>query len=238
MQLSKEELAEEYEHISEEITQTEKERLRVMNQKVGPQKIVDELTQKNRDLLSKRRKLEEKQKELKKALVGKMEIYQSRWGYHSCSYHHYMKIKQVRSNFYAALQVQAQWERWNRKATWNRYRWYKIRNEKNQPIDRGIIERIEEPPRCPIFSRTTPASTNVFQYWKTAHMYREHPDTQRTTFVDDMGILAEFERAQPKERIIDVEPMKIPEDVLDKWLEEHTFITALRKKREKNVALP
>jgi hypothetical protein len=234
--ITKESLQRAIDQLSEEIHLTEVERRQVQNLKQERKKVVAELEQKNRELLSKQQQLGWKQDHLRRILKKENnagEIYESRWGFHPCSRTHYQKLKYLRSKFYEALRKQAAWDRWSRKKTTNRRRMIKIRNSDRQVIGYERGEPIQEPPRCPIFSRTVRGTSNAFEHVQGVHMYREHPTTLRNTFVEDMGIEQDFLNAHPQKKIEDVTQVVIPEQQLDIWVQELMHLEFLSD-RQKN----
>jgi len=47
-------------------------------------------------------------------------VYESRWGFHSCSYETFRKLKFLHKWYYQTLKDHARWQRWNRKFPHNR----------------------------------------------------------------------------------------------------------------------
>lgn len=232
--VTKESLQQKIEELSKEIELTEIELRQVQNEKYQRRQVLKELEQKNRDLISKKKQIEYKQGRLRKIIQEGEDapsIHESKWGFHPCSRTHYQKLKYLRARFYEALRKEAAWKRWTRRKTTNRWSRIKIRNSDHQVIGYERTYPIQEPPRCPLFSRTVRGTSNAFERVKGVHQYRKHPDTLRNTFVDDMGLEKDFILAQPQEKLEDVIPLEIPERQLDRWIKEFLHLDFLEKRK-------
>jgi hypothetical protein len=80
-------------------------------------------------------------------------VYQSRWGFHSCNYETYLKLKKLKKYYWKAIYRIAEWNRWNNKLPHNRIirKWH--RNEKGQRVGFEIVGQKPEPQRLPVFTR-------------------------------------------------------------------------------------
>lgn len=87
-------------------------------------------------------------------------VFQSRFGFHPCSKETSKKLRFLNGVHAKALHLEAAWERWNRKAPWNRIQKRYIRDEKGVKIGKEIVldangkpAEWKEPQLCPFFDR-------------------------------------------------------------------------------------
>jgi len=106
------------------------------------------------------------------------QIFQSRFGYHPCSYETFKKLKFLNKIYYQALHSTAAWRRWKRKDPHNRIMRRKIRNEQKQVIGYEEPKPMPEPLICPIFAKKIKEKA----HWDK---YKYHKDG----FLDDFVVL-------------------------------------------------
>jgi len=80
---------------------------------------------------------------MKTALETK--AYQSRWGYHSCDYETFLKLKKLNKLYFKALKMRAEWHRWYRKEPQNRVICKYKRDEQGRRISKEVIGPRPEP---------------------------------------------------------------------------------------------
>ncbi len=124
-----------------------------------------------------------------------MTTHKSRFGFHSCSYETFRKLKRLNFLGLAALRRSAEWERWNRKLPQNRKRYV------------GGKEGYEG-----VKKNNVPKSHRVYVPWT-------EPDT---FYMSDRELVLEDSRnaRRPVEKETDVKPLKMSEAAIDKLLAE------------------
>jgi len=122
-----------------------------------------------------------------------MNTFQSRWGFHPCDYHVFLKLKRVHKAYWEGLRKVAAWRRWERKRPCNRVicRWQ--RDAAGRKITRVIAGPRPEP--C------------------VPGIYREICESE-------ILIPQEFHNARHGRPEDQVKPLQIPLAALDRWCDE------------------
>jgi len=129
----------------------------------------------------------------------------SKWGHHPCDYETYLKLKKINKHWQRAIHIAAAWERWNRKAKWNRVIRHRIRNNKGQVIGYEEAQPLAEPQLVPPFHEIGCKNT-----W-----------SQTVLLCKTVDILAEYRNARyPKQNPEDVKAMKISTEKINSLLSE------------------
>jgi len=51
-------------------------------------------------------------------MLATQEIHKSRWGYHPCDYHTFVKLKEIHKYFWKTVRDSHRWKRWDRKTVY------------------------------------------------------------------------------------------------------------------------
>lgn len=115
------------------------------------------------------------------------QTFQSRWGYHPCSYETSRRLKLISKVYHRAINMAAKWKRWKRKDPKNRAIRQKIRNELGQVIGYQKPIPMPEPILCPIFTTfdirdgNTTVTTNGSEWVVDCAQARRPQPTQAAT---------------------------------------------------------
>ena len=80
-------------------------------------------------------------------------VVRSRWGFHSCEFSTYRKLKLLNVVYQQAVRMAHAWQRWKRKDPHNRVSRRRIRSEDGRTIGYDRPTPRAEPPLCTVFSR-------------------------------------------------------------------------------------
>jgi len=126
------------------------------------------------------------------------ETYKSRWGFHPCDYQTFKKLKFLHKLYHEALRKKAEWERWERKAPWNRVIRHKIRNSQGQVIGFQPPVCRPEPELCPVFNEKV----------KEVHMR-------------NLDVFADYQNARhPSPLPEEVQPLKLSLEEIDRLYQQ------------------
>jgi len=126
-------------------------------------------------------------------------VYKSRWGYHSCDYETFLKLKKLHKLYWQTVYRFAAWERWDRKLPHNRVIRRKLRSEDGTPHGYEVVGMQPEPKYCPYFV--------VERYgWKR---------------IASHGIVEAYRTARtPRSKAENVKPLDLSVERIDKILAE------------------
>lgn len=79
------------------------------------------------------------------------DVFESRWGFHSCDYDTFRKLKYLKKCYHQTLHDKAVWERWERKHPDNRVirKWHRDRDADGRKMGCEIVGPRPEPKYCP-----------------------------------------------------------------------------------------
>lgn len=112
-------------------------------------------------------------------------IFQSRWGYHPCSYADYRVICRLFGHYLKAVRAYHAWCRWARKLPHNRVRWEAIRDGQNRRVGWEKMGTQPVPKQCMVFVGRLPRT-------RFDHRKPWVPDR-----VDDLGIIKALQECRP-----------------------------------------
>lgn len=134
----------------------------------------------------------------------KMSAFESRWGFHSCDYETFKKLKKLHKHYWKAVRGLAAWFRWDRKQPQNRILTKRLKDASGRVTGREVIGPWEEPKYCTVFGQPTEKRD-----WLTIP---EH--------LDDHGIIAAYLNARIPRKMEDVTPLAISAEEIDALYEK------------------
>lgn len=137
-------------------------------------------------------------------------VYESRWGYHPCSYGTYHKLKVLHKRYWQTVHAFHEWLRWNRKEPQNRVirRWF--RDSNGNKIGSEVVDERPAPKYCPHFLRN------------------------QRRWLYDHGIVEAYQQARMPVRQDQVCPLKMTEKEINKLYEQvENWFTILELSKQK-----
>jgi hypothetical protein len=117
----------------------------------------------------------------------KLEVHEGRWGFYPCDKETYFKLKELHKFYMKAVQLEYQWQRWDRKDPDNRVIKRHVRNAKGQKIGSMVVGPMPEPKRFSPF-------------------YKDG-------FLEHAEIMVDYQNAKkPKSKKEDVKPLLLSKD--------------------------
>ena len=126
--------------------------------------------------------------------MEKESVFESRWGFHPCSYETFVKLKKLHKAFWQSEYKLAAWKRWSAKLPHNRIKFRWIRNEQGQKVGKEILGMREEPKCSELFVKT---------------------DKWGRKFVSSHGIIDAYNQARMPKPKEEVKPLSICESMID-----------------------
>jgi len=130
-----------------------------------------------------------------------MAVHQSRWGYHSCAYETFLKLKALHARYWRALRSDAAWRRWQRKAPQNRVLREWLRDPQGRRVGYRILGPRPEPVLDPLFCVRAQV---VSHFAEDGSLVRNGRIVERVSF-HDHGVPAAYRLAR--------KPAATPEEV-------------------------
>ena len=137
----------------------------------------------------------------------KSKVYQSRWGFHPCSYEIFLKLKKLNGLYFKALQMRGEWERWDRKEPQNRV----ICKTKRDELGRKIGKEIVGP-------RLEPNIDNIFL--KKQHVNSRWYGEYDIVAISGIDIMKEYQKAKKPRKEDEVEQLTITEQGINELYEQ------------------
>jgi hypothetical protein len=119
-------------------------------------------------------------------------MFQSRWGFHSCDYLTFRKLKLLNQVYLQAVRLAHAWQRWKRKDPHNRVMRRRIRNDKGQTIGYEPPVPMSEPRLCRVFSQKVFEKRHVD---KNGNVFREGFMEEKVV-TDDLCVPADYASAR------------------------------------------
>lgn len=179
----------------------------------------------NNEIKEKLRQTREKLKQLRG--FEKINLAQSRWGFHPCHYEHYLKLKFLYKKLWKAVYQLAEFERWVRKEPQNRVTRQTLRDQDGRKIGSKIIGARPAPPLCPVFTYKSKKRAD-FGYLEmptnTGSIAREYLAPQHWRYralspylwIYDPGIIADFQNARtPIKDLTNLTPLILTAEEVD-----------------------
>lgn len=114
-------------------------------------------------------------------------VYQGKYGFHSCNYETYVKLKKLHKWYWKTVADYARWYRWDRKDPKNRFYWDPRISRSDKRV--RSTRPIPEPKFCSVFVFrpgyvlwNAISDFNIVAVYKNARMPKENPDNVKQVF--------------------------------------------------------